>query len=680
VTTVPSPLVVDITYDGLPDAPINVGSYAVVATVNDANYQGTASGTLEITKATATVTLDVASLSQVYDGTAKTVTVTTDPPGLLVDITYTPTPPINVGSYDVVATVNDANYQGSTSGTLEITKGTATVTLDVASLSQVYDGTAKTVTVTTVPPGLLADITYTPTPPINVGNYDVVATVNDANYQGTASGTLVITKATATVTLDVASLNQVYDGTVKSVLVTTVPPGLLVDITYTPTPPINVGSYDVVATVNDATYQGSASGTLEITKGTAAVQLADLTQVYDGTAKSATATTVPPGLLVDITYTPTPPINVGNYDVVATVNDANYQGTASGTLEITKATATVTLDVASLNQVYDGTAKTVTATTVPPGLLVDITYTPTPPIDVGSYDVLATVNDANWQGSASGTLEIVPAAPVLVSAQWIHGSGAGGVSEGDQVTLTFDVAVTLTSGSLDPAAVFGLPVTQDFFGTGATLSSTGDPKVLAITLGSNPKLTPGGMYDHGQLADGKPSGVFVLDGTNIVDSNGHAATVQTIDTAVDVAPGEVHVSICWNDLNSTIAPREWNLQSTGLGVIHQASTYLPFAPPNGLDVRNNGNVRETFTAQCSGASPAGWAIGPLAALNTFEMKVDNGGGGYTIDLAGGVQDIANKVYSGGNKVFDLQLKTPTAIDSGAGTTQTIAVTITATQD
>ena len=640
--------------------------------------------TINVTKAPATVTLDVASLSQVYDGTAKTATVTTVPPGLVVDFTYDglPDAPINVGSYAVVATVNEANWQGSASGTLEITKGTATVQL--ADLTQVYDGTPKSATATTVPPGLVVDITYDglPDAPIVVGSYAVVATVNDANWQGSANGTLEITKGTATVQL--ADLTQVYDGTAKSATVTTVPSPLVVDITYDglPDAPINVGSYAVVATVNDANYQGSANGTLEITKATATVTLdvASLSQVYDGTAKTVTVTTDPPGLLVDITYTPTPPINVGNYDVVATVNDANYQGTASGTLEITKATATVTLDVASLNQVYDGTAKTVTATTVPPGLLVDITYTPTPPIDVGSYDVLATVNDANWQGSASGTLEIVPAAPVLVSAQWIHGSGAGGVSEGDQVTLTFDVAVTLTSGSLDPAAVFGLPVTQDSFGAGATLSSTGDPKVLAITLGSNPKLTPGGMYDHGQLADGKPSGVFVLDGTNIVDSNGHAATVQTIDTAVDVAPGEVHVSICWNDLNSTIAPREWNLQSTGLGVIHQASTYLPFAPPNGLDVRNNGNVRETFTAQCSGASPAGWAIGPLAALNTFEMKVDNGGGGYTIDLAGGVQDIANKVYSGGNKVFDLQLKTPTAIDSGAGTTQTIAVTITATQD
>lgn len=47
-TTTPGGLTVSITYDGSPAAPTNSGSYAVSATVNDPNYQGSAIGTLVI--------------------------------------------------------------------------------------------------------------------------------------------------------------------------------------------------------------------------------------------------------------------------------------------------------------------------------------------------------------------------------------------------------------------------------------------------------------------------------------------------------------------------------------------------------------------------------------------------------------------------------------------------------
>ncbi len=82
--------------------------------------------TFEITKAAAIVTLG--NLSQTYDGTPKSVTVTTDPLGLTVDVTYdgSPTPPSAVGNYAALATVNDPNYSGSANGTLEIIQATST--------------------------------------------------------------------------------------------------------------------------------------------------------------------------------------------------------------------------------------------------------------------------------------------------------------------------------------------------------------------------------------------------------------------------------------------------------------------------------------------------------------------------------------------------------------------------
>ena len=67
-------------------APTNAGTYAVKATVNDNNYEGTATGTLVIEKAQAT--LNLSDLSQTYNGNPRQATVATVPAGLNVDVTY----------------------------------------------------------------------------------------------------------------------------------------------------------------------------------------------------------------------------------------------------------------------------------------------------------------------------------------------------------------------------------------------------------------------------------------------------------------------------------------------------------------------------------------------------------------------------------------------------------------
>jgi hypothetical protein len=450
-TTVPAELTVTFTYDGSAANPTDAGSYAVVATVDDDNYEGSAEGTLEIAKAAATVTLD--DLSHVYDGSAKEASATTVPTGLTVTFTYdgSAAKPTDAGSYAVVATVEDANYEGSTEGTLVISKATATVTLD--DLSQVYDGTAKEASANTVPVGLTVIFTYdgSAAKPTDAGSYAVVATVEDANYEGSAEGTLEITKATATVTL--GDLNQTYDGTAQEASATTVPAGLTVTFTYdgSATKPTDVGSYAVVATVEDANYEGSAEGTLEIEKATATVTLDDLSYVYDGTAKEASATTVPVGLTVTFTYdgSSEPPTDVGSYAVIATVVDDNYEGTAEGTLVIAEKMAVVTLG--DLSHVYDGTAKEASATTDPEGLMVTFTYdgSAAKPIDAGSYTVVATVVDDNYAGSAEGTLVIAKATATVTLSDLSHvydgtakEASATTIPAGLTVTFTYDGSAT----------------------------------------------------------------------------------------------------------------------------------------------------------------------------------------------------------------------------------------------
>ena len=316
------------------------GQYYLADTYNQTIRAGIVLG-----KSLAQVSLG--NLSATYDGTAHAVTATTNPSGLSVTVTYngSATAPTNAGSYSVVATVNDPNFQGSASGTLVIGKATATVTL--GGLAASYDGTAKSAAATTSPSGLSVTVTYNGSAiaPTNVGSYAVAATINDPNYSGTASGTLVIAKGTATVTL--GNLSGTYNGGGHFATATTVPVGLSVSFTYNglTTLPVAVGSYAVVGTVNNATYAGTATGTLVISPGVATVTFGNLTFTYNGAAHPATATTVPAGLNVTFTYngSATVPINVGSYTVVATVNNANYTGSATSTLVINKPAAAVTL-------------------------------------------------------------------------------------------------------------------------------------------------------------------------------------------------------------------------------------------------------------------------------------------------------------------------------------------------
>ncbi|MFM7103635.1 MAG: MBG domain-containing protein, partial [Verrucomicrobiota bacterium] len=243
------------------------------------NYAAsTTSVSVVVGRAPATVTLG--ALSQTFTGAARVATATTSPVGLGVSFTYDggTARPTNAGSYAVVGTITNANYTGSASGTLVVSKATATVTL--GALGQTYDGSGRAATATTTPAGLPVVFSYSSTnypasslPPTNAGSYAVTGTVDHANYTGSKSGTLVVAKASATVTL--GSLAQAYDGTPRPATATTTPSGLAVRFTYyvglsatgagTTNAPTAIGTYTVVGAVTDTNYQGSGSGTLQIT-------------------------------------------------------------------------------------------------------------------------------------------------------------------------------------------------------------------------------------------------------------------------------------------------------------------------------------------------------------------------------------------------------------------------------
>jgi len=306
--------------------------------------------------------------------------------------------------------------------------------------------------------------------------------------------------------------------------------------------------------------------------------------------------------------------------------------------------------------------------------------------DTGNAPLVTVVSGTVARQDSAELLPTLPitavdmAAPVLMRA-WCTNSG-GGMEANDQVFLQFSEPVTSNTTQVS----FGLPVLEDTFGANpgqASGQNQNDARIVTITLGAGPQLTPGGAYSPAETAAGSPSGVWVSDGTDIVDS---ARNTAVAGPAVDLEPDTENVSICWllADGTFSIAARDWRLAAASLGSTYRAND--AFAP-DVLTARNNGNVSEKLFASCSGASRNGlapyvWALVSSAGPDQFEMKVETGAG--MVDLAGWTGNGADispvPLYSGQNLPFDLQLRLPLSVTGGAGAAQTISVTITAVKN
>ena len=253
----------------------------------------------------------------------------------------------------------------------------------------------------------------------SVGSYPIqVSGVSSTNYEIIfVNGQLTITKSNAAVSL--GNLSAVYNGLGHAASAITVPAGLSVNLTYAGSvnAPTNAGSYEVIGTISDINYAGAATNTLVIANSNAVVTLGNLNAIYNGAGHSASASTVPVGLAVNFTYDgqTAAPTNAGSYEVIGKISEANYAGAATNMLVIAKSNAPITLG--DLSQVYDGTARVVSASTVPPGLTVNLTYAgnASAPTNAGSYEVIGTINDVNYTGAATNTLVVIDPSPIILS-------------------------------------------------------------------------------------------------------------------------------------------------------------------------------------------------------------------------------------------------------------------------
>jgi len=264
------------------------------------------------------------------------------------------------------------------------------------------------------------------------------------------------------------NLTQTYNGSNRIVTASTIPTGLVVDITYdgNMVPPVNAGSYFIVGTVNDADLQGTQTGTLLVAKANQNIifpnpgaQFTNSTVILHASASSglpvAFGVTRGPGIITagtQLTFSAS-----GSVSIVATqAGDLNWNPAPqwTNTFNVSNRIALVTLN--NLSQTYNGSNRIVTASTLPPGLVVDITYDGdiTSPINAGSYAVVGSVNDAVYQGSQIGTLVVAKANQMITftnpGAQFQNSTVSLHASASSGLPIFFSVASgpgILTSGA-----------------------------------------------------------------------------------------------------------------------------------------------------------------------------------------------------------------------------------------
>uniref|UniRef100_UPI00292DD1E0 putative Ig domain-containing protein n=1 Tax=Pedobacter nototheniae TaxID=2488994 RepID=UPI00292DD1E0 len=276
---------------------------------------------------------------------------------------------------NALSTNADLSGLATSAGSLNPTFVTATTAYNVST-----NTTTSTATVTAT----LADLTANMQVNVNGGGYAVL-------NNNTASGNLPLNFGNNIITIKVTA----EDGSVKTYTLTINRPNASQTITFASTVTTAYGTTDfdpgassATSAINPITYSSSNAAVativggkihivglgntnitasqagsigfdaapdvvqvLTVVKGTASIALSNLSQIYDGTTKAATATTTPVGLSgLSITYdgSATVPTAAGTYAVVASLNNTNYTAPdATGSLVIAPKAITVTADAKS---------------------------------------------------------------------------------------------------------------------------------------------------------------------------------------------------------------------------------------------------------------------------------------------------------------------------------------------
>ena len=340
-------------------APTNAGTYAVTATLVDSGYSNSSSRIEAFTILPKPITITADAKSKAYGEADPAWTFTST--GLLnsdsLTGSLTRASGENPGTHAITqgTLAAGANYQVVFNGAYLTIGGAPLASSAINLLGPAmlgYDGGAKSYTASS--PGVSGfslvyagrnGTSYASSieAPTQAGDYTVTATSTDARYSGSRSENFTISKATPTVTSSpIASAitfgqslsNSTLDSGIASVA------GTFAWTNPATAPNAGTASHAFTFTPDDTTNYQATTGTVSVTvhKAIATITLGNLNASYDGTAKSASVSTTPQGLTTSLTYNgeSTAPSDQGTYEVVATIDDANFAGTKSELLTITQ--------------------------------------------------------------------------------------------------------------------------------------------------------------------------------------------------------------------------------------------------------------------------------------------------------------------------------------------------------
>jgi alpha-tubulin suppressor-like RCC1 family protein len=170
-----------------------------VFTPNDTTNYTSTNGTVSVTvnKATPTVTSPPIASAITFGQSLSNSTLESGIASVAGTFAWTnPTTEPNAGtaSHAFTFTPDDTTNYQVTTGTVSVTVHKALASITLGNLNASYDGTAKSASVSTTPEGLTTILTYNgeSTAPSDEGTYEVVATIDDANFTGTKSELLII--------------------------------------------------------------------------------------------------------------------------------------------------------------------------------------------------------------------------------------------------------------------------------------------------------------------------------------------------------------------------------------------------------------------------------------------------------------------------------------------------------
>ena len=400
-----------------------VTTLAGVYTITVSNETHTATATLTINKANATVV--VTPYTVTYDGNSHTATVTSitgvnGQTGATVGSVTLNTTHTAAGTYasDSWSFTGTANYNNIAATTITDTINKANATVVVTPYNVTYDGTAHTATVTSITgvngeTGATVGSVALNTTHTAVGTYasDSWSFTGAANYNNIAATTITDTINKANATVVVTPYNVTYDGTAHTATVTSITGvngetgGTVGSVTLNTTHTA-VGTYasDSWSFTGAANYNNIAATTITdtINKANATVVVTPYNVTYDGTAHTATVTSITGvngetgGTVGSVTLNTTHTV-AGTYasDSWSFAGTANYNDIGATTISDTIAKANATVVVTPYSVTYDGAAHTAAVTSIT-GVNTETGAT------VGTVDVSSTTHtDAGTYASDS---------------------------------------------------------------------------------------------------------------------------------------------------------------------------------------------------------------------------------------------------------------------------------------